>query len=195
MGLEYVNRRGDRYYILQGVTKTGKPKYYCSRKPEGVPVDELPDDFEVYENPGTKMVSVRKKIPSQILPSECEFLKQEMTLRAKLEFFMMDVRGDSVVVLLPDIDPVASVQMLERLLGPFASRLGTHDDWTVRNVNYSPMMRLTLEDAAKRLFTIERWCFRIFADGWITLDGNEPLDVLTRKYFKHLGKESFYDLI
>ena len=60
MGLEYVNRRGDRYYILQGVTKTGKPKYYCSRKPKGVPVEELPDDFEVYENPGTKMVSVRK---------------------------------------------------------------------------------------------------------------------------------------
>lgn len=26
VGLEYVNRRGDRYFILQGKTKTGKPK-------------------------------------------------------------------------------------------------------------------------------------------------------------------------
>ncbi len=36
MSIEYVNRRGDKYYLLQGKTKTGKPKYYVSRKPDGV---------------------------------------------------------------------------------------------------------------------------------------------------------------
>jgi hypothetical protein len=31
MTIEHVNRRGDRYYVLQGKTKTGKPKFYCSK--------------------------------------------------------------------------------------------------------------------------------------------------------------------
>src|SRR5437899_2787853 len=50
MGIEYVNRRGERYYLLQGKTKTGKPKYYVSRKAEGVPVEQMPEGYELHEN-------------------------------------------------------------------------------------------------------------------------------------------------
>ncbi|MFY8199573.1 MAG: hypothetical protein ACOVLE_02810 [Pirellula staleyi] len=44
--MKYVNRRGDAYYVFQGVTKTGKPKYYVSRKAEsaaGIQIDSLPE--------------------------------------------------------------------------------------------------------------------------------------------------------
>ena len=58
MGLEYVNRCGDRYYLLQGKTKTGKPKYYVSRKCNGEPVDKMPEGFEFYEHPEQGLVSV-----------------------------------------------------------------------------------------------------------------------------------------
>jgi hypothetical protein len=51
MALEYVNRRGDRYFVLQGKTKTGKPKFYCSKRYSGVGVDRLPDEFAIHENP------------------------------------------------------------------------------------------------------------------------------------------------
>ena len=44
MPFEYVNRCGDRYYLLQGKTKTGKPKYYASKKAEGVPVEQMPEE-------------------------------------------------------------------------------------------------------------------------------------------------------
>ena len=70
MGLEYVNRCGDRYYLLQGKTKTGKPKYYASRKCNGVAVDRMPEGFEFYEHPAQGLVSVRRIRPSQILASE-----------------------------------------------------------------------------------------------------------------------------
>jgi hypothetical protein len=51
MPLEYVNRRGEKYFLLQGTTKTGKPKYYVSRKAEGVPVESVPEGYEIHENP------------------------------------------------------------------------------------------------------------------------------------------------
>lgn len=58
MTMEYVNRRGDRYFVPQGKTKTGKPKYYCSKRTDalGVSVERLPEDYEIHENPEPDLV-------------------------------------------------------------------------------------------------------------------------------------------
>ena len=42
MAIEYVNRRGDTYYLHQGKTKTGKPTYFFSRKKEGTLAEAIP---------------------------------------------------------------------------------------------------------------------------------------------------------
>jgi len=68
MPLEYTNRRGDRYYVLQGKTKTGMPKYYCSRKTQGTPVERLPEDYEINEHPRDAVVTIRRVRASAILP-------------------------------------------------------------------------------------------------------------------------------
>jgi hypothetical protein len=72
--LEYVNRRGDRYFVSQAKTKTGKPKFYCSKRPGGVGVDRLPEGFEIHERPEDALVSVRKIRPARIQPFEREEL-------------------------------------------------------------------------------------------------------------------------
>ena len=44
--MNHVNRKGDVYYVFQGVTKTGKPKYYVSLKTKsdaGQQIDSLPE--------------------------------------------------------------------------------------------------------------------------------------------------------
>lgn len=67
MGLEYTNRRGTRYYVFQGETKTGKPKYFASRKPDsdkGVRIETLPDEFEIFEHPESTIVTIRKRKPT-----------------------------------------------------------------------------------------------------------------------------------
>lgn len=51
---------GEKYYLLQGKTKTGKPKYYMARKPDGVAVEQMPEGYEFYESPERGLVSVRK---------------------------------------------------------------------------------------------------------------------------------------
>jgi hypothetical protein len=35
MAVEHINRKGQKYYLHQGTTKTGKPKYFFSQKSEG----------------------------------------------------------------------------------------------------------------------------------------------------------------
>src|SRR5882724_1644462 len=101
MGYEYVNRRGERYYLLVGKTKTGKPKYYVSRKPQGVPVDAMPDGYEIFEQPERGIVSVRKLLPTRIRPEERERLQRWTRELAGIEHFIIDLHGDSLVIYTP----------------------------------------------------------------------------------------------
>lgn len=50
MTIEYVNRKSQTYYLHQGTTKTGKPRYFFSQKTEGNLASEIPDGYEIYEN-------------------------------------------------------------------------------------------------------------------------------------------------
>src|SRR5437899_2799337 len=119
MPIEYVNRRGDRYYVLQGKTKTGKPRYYASRKPEGVGVEHMPDGYEIYEHPEQGLVSVRKVRPSSVLPAEREALVRWTRELAGLSHFIVDVQEDSLVIYTAGADSAASVDALSRILGSF----------------------------------------------------------------------------
>src|SRR5437867_2612508 len=114
MPMEYVNRRGDRYFLLQGKTKTGKAKYYVSRKPDGVPVEKMPEGYELYENPERGLVSVRKIRPTKLLPEERAKLGAWTRELAGIEFFFVDVQDDSLVVYTPATDPSGSVSVLSR---------------------------------------------------------------------------------
>lgn len=42
MSITYTNRKGRTYYLCQGVTKTGKPRYYFTAKAEGNLADRVP---------------------------------------------------------------------------------------------------------------------------------------------------------
>ena len=70
MGLEYVNRRKQRYFLHQGKTKTGKSKYYASTKEGPTRIDWMPDGYEFYEEPQSGIVTIRKVTPTRILPED-----------------------------------------------------------------------------------------------------------------------------
>ena len=65
------------------------------------------------------------------------------------------------------------------------------------HATYMPLLRFTLIDSNKRIFSTERWCFRGSIDDWISLfeydDGS--LHELCEDLFPHLGQESFYDIL
>jgi hypothetical protein len=61
-----------------------------------------------------------------------------------------------------------------------------------RTIQYSPVMRFTLDKPQKK-YRVERRCYRGDSD-WILLSFGS-LPTLLNKYLKHIGKESFFDLM
>lgn len=195
MGIEYTNRRGEKYFLLQGKTKTGKPKYYASRKPNGIPVEQMPEGYELYEQPERGLVSVRKIRPSNITAEERLFLETQTRTLAGIEYFRVEVEGDSLVVYTPATDPAASASILSKLFGGSSSDADAHRDWVASRAVYLPMFRFTLADAKQRLFSAERWCFRGSIDDWWFLAPPRPLAKHAKAYLPHLNRESFFDLM
>ena len=91
--------------------------------------------------------------------------------------------------------PDQEIDDLKELLR-FSSVLVNHSllDKSLKNMlTYSPVMRFILTDEKERNFRVERAGF--LDDDWVLLDDSNDLQKLAKKYCRHLGKDSFYDLI
>ena len=198
MGVEYVNRKDDRYYLQRGKTKTGKPRYFFGRKMKEAAVKEVPEGYEIYESPAAGQVFLRKVKATEISTLEREMVEEGIRRHAGLEYCIVDIQDNSLVVYLPDTDAKDVDKMIEMFGGVGAIGVGRAEAAKARmigNSTYSKQMRFGLVDADERLFVVQRWCFRGSIDDWIWLDGPAPLSELVGEYVGHLGKESFFELI
>jgi predicted O-methyltransferase YrrM len=66
--------------------------------------------------------------------------------------------------------------------------------FTLPMASYMAMLRFTLIDRKTRVFVAERFCFRGSVDDWIPIAGPGTLAAHVRRFVKHLGRESFYEL-
>jgi len=80
-------------------------------------------------------------------------------------------------------------------LNPFF-RLDRMLEWYEQNAHFTPVFRFTLVDPQERLFIAERFCFRGSIDDWMGLcnGGPDSLRTLAKRYVRHLGEDSFYEL-
>jgi hypothetical protein len=59
-----------------------------------------------------------------------------------------------------------------------------------------PCLKFRLCDDDKRLFSASRWCYRGSIDDWFPLFGDsKPLSKLANNYCRHIGEESFFELM
>jgi hypothetical protein len=166
-----------------------------SRKSEGVAVDQIPEGYELYENPERGLVSVRKIRPSNLTAEERRFVEQKTRDLAKIDYFRVDIQDDSLVIYTPTVNPVASVSFLSKMFGGFPGGEQAERDWVGNNAAYLPMLRFTLADQDERLFSVERWCFRGGIDDWHFLARPKSLAQQTEAYLPRLNRESFYELM
>ena len=190
MPLQYVNRKGRTFYLHQGLTKTGKPKYFFSMKGEGTLVDNIPDGFEIYENPNAQ-VFLRKIQPKIISDEEVALVEQGMRQFSKVKYYQIDVKKNTIIIYEANQD----VDMLAELLSS-APQVKTVDkkDLLGQLLSYSPMLQFVLVDEEKRKFVTQRYCFLGSIDDWIQIGKPDKLQNLVKKYVKHLGQESYYSL-
>ena len=190
MAIEHINRKGQKYYLHQKPTKKGKLKYFFSMKCDGSLVDEVPEGYEIYENPNAQ-VFLRIARPRLITDIEMEIVKQGMKEYSHVSDYRLDVKKNIITVFTPDQDPE---KMPSELGGRFGFAIQDISVFT-RNIHYTPVMRFILLDESERIFVAKRYCFRGSIDDWISVGVPGSLYELAGAYLKHLGKESFYELI
>lgn len=195
MPITHRNRKGDVYYLHEGVTKTGKPRYHFSRNDEGTLTDEIPAGYEIYEKPDNAQVYLRKVRPSPITPAERDFAETECRRLADNKAVLVDIEGDSLIVYTSD-------GVNERRVTEFAETydmpLGNareHLEWCAAGAPYMKMLRFTLVEEDQRLFSVDRWCFLGSIDDWFPVGGSLTLDHAVEHYAPHLFRESFFELM
>lgn len=193
--MQYTNRKGDQYFIFEGRTKTGKPKYFASRKEtsdKGKRLDALPGNYEIAEHPRNATVSIRKTKPTRILDAELEFVRQSAVELSGYEEVKVDRQGDQLTIYTPDRNVGEIDSIFSSVFGGAGAGMA---DWAWQNMSYTAMLRLTLADEDNRIFESERYCFRGGIDDWIWLSHSGHLAELAQELFPHLSQESFYELM
>lgn len=188
MSIQHTSRTGNTYYLHIGTTKTGKPKYFFSQKQNGASGDAIPNGFEIYESVSGQVFL--RKIQKQIInPEELALVEAALRRHATEWQYKAEVKKDMITVheCATDIDELSQMSMSFRL------RL-LSDVEKSKFKHYVAVLRFVLVDKESRTFNTERFCFRGSVDRWIHLDGPANLPNQLKKYVKHLGRQSMYDL-
>lgn len=190
MPIQYTNRRGKTYYLHQGVTKKGNPKYYFSLKSEGDLVNEIPAGFEIYENPNAQ-VFLRRIHPKIITNEEVVIVEQGMRQFSSERHYQIDVKKNTIIIFTADQNVDALAATLSNAF-PFQSL--EVKNILAQSINYSPMLQFVLIDKEKRTFITQRYCFLGSIDDWVQIGEPDALPKLVKEYVKHLGQDSYYEL-
>ena len=193
MAITRVNRKQKTYYLHQGQTKTGKPKYFFSMKSEGELVETIPDSFEVYENPRGQ-VFLRKIQAKIITDDEIAVVEAGMKQFSQVERFIIDVKKEIVSIFTPDQDIATLSETLASTALFFYQDPKKIQQGLERSLTYSSDLQFVLRDKQKRLFQTQRYCCLGRIDAWINIGAVDRLETLVQLYVKHIGQESFYDL-
>lgn len=189
MSIQHLTRAGKTYYphILAG--KTGKPKYHFSLSPEGTLSGAVPEGFEIYENVHAQ-VFLRRKTPHIITDEEMGLVKDALKGQGKEWHFKADVKKNVITIYEGSDNSLG----LEAIAAPWITKSALQDI-ARSSSSYMAVLRFVLVEPKKRLFMTERFCFRGSVDDWIDVGGlPEKLSVALKKYVKHLGQDSMFEL-
>ncbi|MEK9164578.1 MAG: hypothetical protein AAB342_04400 [Chloroflexota bacterium] len=197
MPITYTNRKGRTYYLRQGVTKTGKPRYYFTAKAEGNPVDKIPEGYTIQESVNG-IVSLAKDRPMLILEKETDAVNLAVKKHPKAKNYRVSVKSDRIEIYehvgpnatdlfaaffkeegfpIPDANMAKRLQEEERVYGQF-----------------TPVMRFILTDEKNRRFRAQRMCYLGSIDDWIDIAYNETVAKLVSRLIPTLGTEEFFEL-
>ena len=188
MSVIHISRSGKTYRLHVSKSPKGNDKFFFSTKPGGVLAKKIPDGFEVYETVDS-LVFLRRKTAIVIQEDEFAMIQSSLDgIRGKSRF-KAEIKKNMIVIHQADesfgwsemLPPWIDAAKAEALKAQFAS--------------YQPVIRFVLDQKEKRLFRPERFCFRGSVDDWIVLGLPASLKKLSAEFLKHLGKDSFYDLM
>ena len=186
MPITHVNAKGKTYYLHQGTTKTGKPKYHFSPKSEGNLVEAIPEGYEIYEHPNTQAF-LRQAQPKIITDAERQVVDDGMRKYSGVSHYKLDVKGKEILIYTADQNMGALNDILQSFPGAMGKREQVEGILN-QSAHYSPVMKFELIDENKRLFVTQRFCYRGSIDDWIYIGSSGELKLLVSRYVKHIDK-------
>jgi hypothetical protein len=201
MAVHHTNRIGKTYYLREGKTKTGKPRYCFSAQQhgKGEVVYRIPDGYEIYEHPENAQVFLRKMRPQLITDFEKLIVNKAIKASQRQRRYLIDFKYEYITIYESDVavEDIKSIfsDLMEHT--PPRSELTADDAMNVlvnaADQHYSAILRFRLADKERRMFTPERYCFRGATDDWINIGGAENLETLVETYIESLGTYYFFD--
>ena len=195
MPVTYTNRKGHMYYLCQGLTKTGKLRYYFAREPKVGSPDQIPEGYRISESVNG-VVSLVKDRPQLISPQEVAIVDAVLARHPKSHDYRVAVQKNHIVIyerLGPDMETLSTI--FGKISGlqsdTVKMRLQEQLDKIAR---FSPIMRFILFDPDERKFTAERWSYLGDIDDWIDIGESGKLENLARRLIRKLGTDDFFEL-
>ena len=189
MSIHHTARSGKIYYLHAVPGKSGKTKYHFSTNPAGPLAEVVPEGYEIYENINGQ-VFLRRKTPQLISDEELALVKEALKRHAQEWRYRAEVKKDAIIV----YEATQNIGWIDRVVPPWGDKASVMQS-LIRNTNYMAVMRFVLDDQEERLFSAERFCFRGSVEDWIYISAaSETLPAILKRFIKHLGKESFFEL-
>jgi hypothetical protein len=195
MPVTYTNRKGYTYYLCQGMTKTGKLRYYFAREPKEGSPDQIPKGYRISESVNG-IVSLVKDRPQLILPQAVASVEMVLARHPKGHDYRVAVQKNQIVVYErfgPDIDALATIFGKISALQSDAMKMRLQEQLD-KMARFSPILRFILVDPEERKFNVERWSYLGDIDDWIDIGESGKLEKLARRLIPKLGTGDFYQL-
>ena len=190
MAVTHTNRKGDTYHLTR--RKGSRTQYVFSKKDlYGEAVDSIPNGYEVFEHPNGQ-VFLRRQIISEVPDADYRVIEQYMREHFRDELYILERKRREVVIHFADEEPEHLLNMVTAFNAQ--ARPDKLEKLRRELLRYSPMMRISYDSRAGE-YTLERYCFLGGIDDWMHLENSTSVKKLVAKYCKHLGEESFFDLI
>ena len=197
MPISHTNRKGQTFFLCQGITKTGKPRYYFSKTARADAREQVPAGHHIEESVNG-VVSLVKDRQQLILPEEIQLVEDALRRHPKGNNYRVSAKGKQIVVyerLGPDAEGMAdifgktlSMYSRQELLEGVQALLD-------KNAQYSPMLHFKLVNTADRTFCAERATYVSSLPEWVNICDCGPLQELVDEIIPLLDTDEYFELL
>ena len=188
--LAFTSGLGEVWYLHEGVTKTGKPRYFVARNPGVGGLSALPEGWEFRESVNG-VVSVARAVPGagKIPPEDIAVIQTELKRHDHLARYKVAEAQGALVVYEPQ-----GLGSLDRqgIAGIFRLDVSALDSMPSGRVRYFPVLKFTPGPNPKS-WSASRWVFR--GEGWWHWLGHGSLATLAKNYLPAVGTDDFFELL
>ncbi len=193
MPISYTNRKGTAFFLCQGMTKTGKVRYYFARESKGKMIEQIPPGYEITESVNG-VVSLARARTLLILDDEVTLIDKALKRHPNGSNYRMDVKHNQIIIYEgngPDVDGILALfgKNIPRPAGAIKQLKAQLESYT----HFKAVMRFILTDPGEGLYAAERWCYSGSIDDWISMGKSGKLERLARQLIPTLGTDDFFE--